>query len=539
MAISLAPADRQPPHRGRMMSGGLRHAYSGASNFDRNIMMWQPGLRSADAEVLRDAAKLRARARDLVRNHPYARQCVRISRLGVIGRKLRYSCRPDHRFLGIDFEEAVRWGQEWERVWESYAHGIGFHIDAGRRLTFTQLMGLAHDCEYVDGESLITAEWDPDRKWKTCFQAVDVDRLSNPHGLPDTIYRKGGIELGDLGEPVAYWIRNAHPGDAALLGAHHFTWSRVARETAWGRPIVLHTYEVLRAGQTRGVTEFASVIRDMKMGREYTETALAAAVLQASYAAVLVSQQNYRDALEIIAASPPDKAKSVADLALENLEAAIAYHEEAQIRFNGVQVPILFPGEDLKLLTPGQSATSLDDFQKHATKSYAAGTGTDPISISQDYSDVNYSSAKMAVAANYRSYETRRERLISAIAMPMVAAVFEEAVFSGAFPLPKGISPADFYDARDALIRGTFITQGAPMLDPVKERQAQQMGYQLGVETLQSIAAEQGEDYLDILDQQQREQMERQTRGLPPVDPRLMPAADAPPANPDEPKKAG
>src|SRR5690606_30877213 len=107
------PPKRPLPQHGRpsLLGGGERRAYSGASNLDNSIRLWQPNLRSADAEVLRDAAKLRARARDLVRNHPYARQCVRISKLGVIGRKLRYSCRPDHRFLGIDFEEAVRWGQ--------------------------------------------------------------------------------------------------------------------------------------------------------------------------------------------------------------------------------------------------------------------------------------------------------------------------------------------------------------------------------------------------------------------------------------------
>lgn len=515
-----ARAERAPRAATAMVSGAGRTSYSAASQVNGNIALWRPPLRSADGDIMRDAGKVRARARDLERNHPYAAQAVRASRIGVIGRRLRYSCRPDHRFLGLDPEVAMRWGQEFERVWETYAHGTGFFADAGRRMNFTHLMALVHDRDFTDGESLVTSEWDPSRKWRTCFQVVDVDRLSNPNGYPETPYLKGGVALDELSAPVGYHIRNGHPGDYGfLLGSRNMTWSYHGRETAWGRPIVLHTFEQLRPAQTRGMSAFASVIAAMKMGQEYTETALQQAILQASYAAVLTSQQNYKEALEVIAGMPANEAPTIVDLAEENLTAALEHHERIKLRFAGAQIPVLWPGEDLKLVQPGNGAASLGDFQSHATKSYAAGTGTDPITVSQDYSNVNYSSAKMSAAAAYRTYEMRRERLIAGNAMPMVGAFLEEVVFSGALKLPKGISPADFFDAREALIKGTFLTQGAPMLDPVKERQGQQLALQLGVETMQDICAEDGSDYIDKMDQQAREQMERAERGLPPLQP--------------------
>jgi len=536
-AVTSAPAAparsrvRVPARGMRMDAGGTavapRTAYTGASNHHPNIRLWQPTLASADAEVLRDAAKLRARARDLYRNHPYARQAVRASRLGVIGRKLRYSCRPDHRFLGIDFEEAVRWGQEFERVWETYAHGLGFYADAGRRRSFTEQMALLHKARFVDGEALATFEWAPERRWRTCLQVVDVDRLSNPNGYPESAYFKGGIELSALDEPVAYHIRNGHPADHVFVRAEHLSWSRVERETKWGRPICAHAFEADRGGQTRGVSLFAPVILDMKMSREYAEATLASAILQSSYAAVLVSQQNYKEALEVIATMPPDQGKTVSDLALENLEAAVAYHEQANIRFNGAALPILFPGEDLKLLTPGHKADSLADFNSSSTRAFAAGTGTDPIAVSQDYSNVNYSSAKMAAANAWGFYGVLREEMISTFAMPHVAAFLEEIVSSGGLDLPKGISRFDFYDARDALIKGTFLTQGAPNLDPVKEAQATLMEINMGITTLQDAAAERGEDYLDKLDQRARENIELATRGLPPPGMPAMPPAPA------------
>ncbi|MGI9424711.1 MAG: phage portal protein [Hyphomicrobiaceae bacterium] len=469
----------------------------------------------ADADVMRDVGKIRARARDLDRNHPYARQAKRVSRLGTIGKRLKYSCRPDHRFLGIDFDEAFRWSQEFERVWETYAHGTGFNADAARRLNFTQKMALAHDTMFVDGEALVTAEWDMNRKWRTCFQSVDVDRLSNPHGAPESRHLKGGVVLDRLSAPVGYFIRNGHPSDYGLVDRQNLTWSLVHRFTPWGRPIALHAYEQERPGQTRGVSALASVISAMKMGQEYTETALQQAVLQASYAAVLTSQQNYRDALEAISGVPADEAPSLVDLAEDNLAAALEHHERIRLQFQGAQIPVLWPGEELKIISPGNGAAALGEFQSHATREYSAGAGTDPIQVSQDYSNVSYSAAKMSAATSYRQFEERRERLIACVGMPMVAAFLEELVFTGAIDLPKGVSPLDFYDAQDALIRGTFITQGAPLLEPVKERQAQKIGLEIGLETLQDLAAAEGKDYIEIADQQQREVMVREERGLP------------------------
>lgn len=526
-AGTAKPRLRVPAGRARASAstaGPPRRSYAGAGSQSANIAMWQPQLKSADADMLRDAGKIRARARDLCRNHPYAQQAVRASRLGVIGKRVRYSCRPDYRFLGIDFEKATRWGQEFERVWETYAHGPGAFVDAGRRMNFTQLMALQHDCLFRDGESLAGLEWDDRRKWRTCLKVVDVDRLSNPDGKPESVALKAGVALDALEAPVGYWIRNAHPGDSTVLGARPWSWSYSPRETPWGRPVMTHTYEIERPGQTRGISALASVLTAMKQGAEYTDVALQQAILQASYAAVLVSQMNYKDALEVIAGMDPSEAATVMDLAEENLAAALEHHEKLQLRFQGSQIPVLWPGEDLKIISPGNGAAQIGEFQAHATKSYAAGAGVDPIQVSQDYSQVNYSSAKMAAATSFRHYEVRREILFYQSGLPVVGAFLEEIVHAG-FPLPEGIKPAEFYDALPALIAGKFLTQGAPMLDPVKERQGQQLSLAMGVETLQDIVAEDGGDYIEKLEQQAREMQERMSLGLPmPMLPGMPPA---------------
>ena len=85
-------AEQQVPSHRRMLVGdviasrlGGGTAYRAATQFDRHVAMWRPPLRSADAEILRDASKVRARARDLYRNHPYAKQAVRMAAIAIVG----------------------------------------------------------------------------------------------------------------------------------------------------------------------------------------------------------------------------------------------------------------------------------------------------------------------------------------------------------------------------------------------------------------------------------------------------------------------
>lgn len=517
----------------RMMAQGGRSAYAAASQFDLGFSNWQPTLRSADAEILRDHAKARARARDLYRNHPYARQIVRLAALAQIGKLLRYSSQIDFEFLGLDEDEADRWNRLFDRLWHTYAHGPGATIDAGRRRHFTSHMRLATRIRMVDGEVLEACEWDPRRPWKTCFKLVDVDRLSNPRGAPDTARLKAGVELDDHGAPTGYYIRNAHPSDVALLDAANAqTWSYHPRETAWGRPVMLHSFPSERAEQTRGITEFTSVIRPMRMQQEFGEADLSSAILQAMHALVIKSNMDYTKVVEMMGGEVDvdedgNPVNPMIAAQLDQLAAAAAYHKEARISgFDGGRIAHLVPGEELQLVSPGNKGSSAAEFKKSAVKEFAAGLGGDPIAISQDYSDVNYSSARMSVAMNWRVHEVERSDIVYDLGMPKIRCFMEEALHTGALKLPKGIKQHELYDALPALCKGKFLSWGPPMLDPTKERQGQLMGWNLGADSLAEICAEEGDDWRDKIREKAREIAFMREMGVPlPGEPVMPPQA--------------
>jgi len=541
-AVTVAPRKvpaAQALSRVMAMRGiGYDSAYAAASQFDRSIATWQPALRSADAEIIRDNAKARARARDLYRNHPYAKQIVRLAALAVVGRKLRFSTSVDHKFLGIDEEEADRWGAEFDRIWEMYAHGDGAFIDARRQLNFSQMMRLAVKTRIVDGEVLMTGEYRQFGRWRTCFQFIDVDRLSNPHGRPDTEFLRSGVELDEHGAPIGYHIRNRHQADLGIgTTAASMSWTFVPRETEWGRFVAGLSFVSERPEQHRGITDFTTVMRAMKQEQEYSEADLASAMMQAMYAMVIKSSANYDKIAEVMGAevevdeegNPIDPFKAAI---LDQLATAAAYHSEAKIRgFDGGRVPHLVPGEELQMVTPGNKGANAPEFTKSQVKKFSAGLGADPISVSQDYSDVNYSSARMSVASNWRGHEVTRDDLIYDIGMPMVRGFLEELFFARAIDLPKGLKPTDFFDALPALARGKFMTSGPPMLDPEKERRGQLQGWNLGLDTIEQMAAEEGDDWRELLRQKAKEVREMRALGVPLPGEPIMPPMPAAPQN--------
>lgn len=491
-----------------------------------DVAPWRPANVSADKAILGSARLIRARARDLVRNNPFAKNAVRMHRDAVSGSGLKLALKIDWRSLGLaSIEQAAEWQDYVVRQWESYAEGFGFGADARRQRTFSQLFAVADMADYVDGEAFAVLEMKPGvTPYQTCLNFVDADRVSTPDGMMDGQYLRGGIETDVFGEPVAYHIRAQHPSDVGLLFADQ-RWIRVDRMTPWGRPIVLHTYDHTRPEMTRGVSEFASAIVPMKMLSDYNETELSSAITQAAYAAVIKTELDWSSAVSVLGGqikaaggAAAGAANPMMDMVTAHLTNAADYYRKRSITWKGAKIPHLLPNESLDVIRSTHPNSNFPDFEKAFLRQLAAGLGVEAHELSKNYADVNYSAARSALAAVWRSYRTRRNRLVSQFAMPYFGAWLEEAVAIGTVPLPPGVT--DFIGSRQYLVRGTFIAWGKPLIDPEKERSASQLGMTIGAETLEEVAAEEGQDWRSNLDQLAYEKRYRESLGLvDPLDP--------------------
>lgn len=505
-----------------IIAGAARSGGHDAGAAMRQFANWTPPLRSVDSDTLGDIDNSKARARDLARNDPFAANAARIDRDSVVGPGLRLSLKPDHVLLGIDAAKAREWARMVERRWEVYANSTGHHADARRMQSFNQLTRTMESSLFHDGEALATVIWRKPKRGQsagTCFQLVSTDRLSNPYWLFDNPKLRKGIERNRWGEPVAYFIREAHPSDGEF-GEWEKTvrWRRIRRQSPEGRRNVIHVFDHKHAEMTRGITDFTSTIKAMKMRGHYADATLERAIIQAFFAATIKTNLNYDQAMQVMGASFGSKVREAKNpmtaMTIDHVRQAGEYHKAANHSFGGAATMHLLPNEDIELHRSENADGNFEKFEKSVLRQIAAGTGTPITALSQNYSDVNYSAARSALQDVWRHYMSKRDMLVRGWMWPAVDAWLEEEVISGEIDLPDGIS--DFYAARDALLKGQFYGWGKPMIDPVKERKAQQIGLQMGVETLESICAEQGLNWEDVVDQRVLEVEYMAEKGLDP-----------------------
>jgi lambda family phage portal protein len=507
MASLLGPDGspvKLPALRGasRMLAAG----YAGASVTDPDLAQWRPPLWSAQTALSPDRPVLAARIHDLARNDGWASGGVTRQVDAVIGAGWRLSSKPNARSLRIDPDVASDLASDIEAAWKDFADDPDCWCDAGRRLSMGGLLSLAFRHRLMDGEALAVILWLPrGGRYATAVQIIDPDRLSNPYNSIDTYWRRQGIELGEHGEPRAYHIRRSHPGDQNVFNPMFWTWERIPRETSFGRRMVVHAFEPSRAGQYRGVSVLAPIIKRLRMLGRYDEAELQAAVLNAVMAAFVESPFDHDQFASALGGGEELSAYQ---------QQRLDYYQAAPINVGGAKIAFTFPGEKVTLSKPSHPNSVFEAFERASLRNIASAMGMTYEQLSMDWGQVNYSSARAALLEVWRGFAARKEHFAQAFMAPIYAAWLEEAIDRGIITLPKGAP--DFAEAKAAYCSAKWIGPGRGWVDPHKEATAATERLAAGLSTLERECAEQGEDYLETIQQRARERKEMMALGLDP-----------------------
>lgn len=504
------PIERKPS-KARALAGGDGRfggpAYDAASLYSPQMADWTPYLWSPDAELNPYRDRIVSRVRDLVRNDGWANGSVTRILDNAIGANLRPISKPDYRFLAAEtgnsaFDHA--WSKEFASAvdanWRAWAHDTHRYCDAGRNLLFGQMMRIAFRHKLVDGDALAVMMWIPERvglgksRYATAVQLVDPDRLSNPQLRFDQQSLRGGVEIDRYGAAIAYHIRRAHAGDW-FSAVESLTWDRVPRETDWGRPIVVHDFDGDRATQHRGgAGVFAPVLQRLKMLVKYDGTELDSAIINAIFAAYLESPFDHELMAEAV--SDGERVGNFQTLRKD-------FHDAKPLSLGNARIPILFPGEKVNPVNATRPASNFDAFEGAMLRNVATGLGLSAQQVSNNWSDVNYSSARGALLEAWKTLSRRRTDFGVNFAGQIRVAWLEEAMAVDDLPLPKG-APA-FIECRNAYAACRWMGPGRGWIDPVKEKQGAVLGMDAALTTLEDECAEQGLDYLEVLEQRRYE----------------------------------
>lgn len=516
-ASRILGPDGSPVVRHRPVGRALATSFQAASPHDTDLESWNPHNPSGASALFGDRDPMIARVHDLARNDGWASGGVTRQVDAIIGAGWRLSAKPNARSLGlrtgkggVDFDAADEFASDIEAAWKDFADDPDFWCDAGRRSGMGGILALAFRHRIMDGEALAAILWLPrGGPFATSVQLIDPDRLSNPMGGFEQKTLRQGIELGRHDEPVAYHVRVSHPGDL-YLGMDPWRWERVPRETGFGRRVMVHAFEPERQGQVRGTSPLAPIVKRLKMLGRYDEAEMQAAVLNALMAAFIESPYDH----EQLAAMMDDKGGAAAQELSSYQQMRLDHHGAAPIRLGGVKVNFTAPGEKVTLTNPTHPNSVFEHFTRASLRNVASAMGLTYEQLSNDWSQVNYSSARAALLEVWRGFTARKEHFASQFMQPIYAAWLEEALFRGVVRAPKGAP--EFRDKKAAYCAAKWIGPARGWVDPLKEAYAAIERVDSLMSTREREGSEQGIDWEEDVQQIARERKRMRELGIEP-----------------------
>jgi lambda family phage portal protein len=452
-------------------------SYKGASS-NRLRSDWLPGGGSADQDLLGELPNLRQRSRDLNRNDAHAAGITQTITTNTVGSGIMLQSKIDAKRLGIDPEKAAELQAQCEREWERWCA----IADAGERMHFNEIQQLVDRQELENGESVFIPVMinDPNRPYSLAIDNVESDRLDTPPSKRANKRIRSGVEVGDRGEPLAYWIKDSHPGDITYSGGFWADdYRRIPAKNEMGRNNIFHLYRVLRAGQTRGVPYFSPVLNIFKDLGDYMEAELVASRVAACFAIFIKTQNSVNSALGRM------KETNAAGQRLQSIEPGMIEH--------------LQEGQSIESFNPNRPGGTFEPFVDRILRALATGLNLPYEIVAKDFSKTNYSSARAALLQAYRYFRCRQQYLSIHLCQPIYEMVMEEAYLRGYIDVP------DFYDNRYEYNRARWIASGWQWVDPLKEVMASEQAIKNNISTLADECASQGKDWEENLEQRARE----------------------------------
>lgn len=479
--------------------GGSETRWRGASRMLRSMSSWIPFLGSPNRDLSTPERKtLVARSRDAMRNHLIARAAIVRTRTNVVGTGL--ICRPqvDHEALGITEEDADKLNAQIQREWELYA-GDPRECDAESTLNHYQLQALALVSAMTGGDCFVTTPWIelPGTIFNTRLQLIETDRVSNPHGAPDSEFMVEGIEFNEYGAPVACHICNGYPDDRHLK--YPLKWERVeffGGET--GRRRVLQIWcDKERPGLKRGAPYLAPVLEPLQKLERYASAELMAAVISAMFTVFIKKTADFQSG----SAGQPAFGDEDPVAGGAGPQGAVELGEGAVVD--------LAQGEEPMVANPARPNAQFDPFFMSIVKEIGAALEL-PAEELLLYYNASYSAARAAMLQAWRFYTMRRWWLVCDFCQPSYELMFDEAVAAGRIRAPGYHDPA----IRRAYTQAIWIGPARGAIDELKEAKAARERIDIGIsnETMET-AAMSGETWQQVNRQRARELKQRRENG--------------------------
>lgn len=393
---------------------------------------------------------VRARARDLERNSDMLGALI-----GAFGRNV----------VGGGFNLQAETGdtelnQQIEKLWSQWCKKR--NCDVTGTQSFSQMLRMAVRRKKVDGGMLFVKRYTGEGLLPFKLQAMEVDELD---GSTITARHKGnrvcgGIEYTPYNKPVGYWFRQYSIDGITAPEPVYIEAKDVIFYFSKRRPSQLR--------EMSDMTQTLTRIRDANefMVAENTKQRILACV------ALFIKKINPN-----LGRGRPSSSGKGYDRRM----------------FTPGMVNELEAGDEVDVVNPQGQATDAAQYVKLLNRLVAAGQGLSYEAVARDMSGSTYSSTRQNLIEDGMTYADEVELLTE-----VIDEIYESFLISAV--LADKVHIPDFWARKDIYFAHEWVKPPKPWIDPAKEATATQTAMRTGQKTFKQIAAENGKDWRDQVD---------------------------------------
>lgn len=480
-------------------TGGQGTYYTGAGLYG-NAFIQQ--LRSKDQEIRRDSLGLRSNSRRLQNNNPFMKRYLRALGSHVVGPR------------GMTFQSTFKSKGGGRR--DPYASKIEASFAKwGKRgsctvcgkFSWVQVQRMFIRTMALDGECFLRIVRGYPNRWKFALQFLDADLLDHTYNVTGGNGQNQvvmGVEMDSYGRPVAYWFTD--PGAFSSI-----YWPRGPKIRIPANDII-HGMDPDRAIQTRGVPWIACSMYLISMLGYYWEAEVTAARNESSRVGVLHTP-----------APDPDEEPRVDAEGNEVQQPNPVVAAQSVPTLPGLELMGIPQGLDIELSKSEHPTTAFPDFSKAMLKGISTGGGVSYATISNDLTDVSFSSIRAGTLEDREYYMELQGLMIDVLAERVANEFIYMAVLAGELSMPSGTT-------LEAYSSHQWEPRGWDWVDPKSDMLANVGSVDACLDTRTRILAARGQNFDDVVDRLKYENDALKQAGIVPKAPPATPAqADATP----------
>lgn len=425
-----------------------------AGSYDKSNQNWRVGNASAELTDRYSRDNVRARARDLERNSDIMNSVVGAYKRNVVGGGYHVQVRTDNPELNKQIEKA----------WNKWCKKQNCDVTGTQSLN--QIIRMAVERKKIDGGILFVKRYTKEGFVPFKLQMIEVDELDAGTVKPKHSGNKvvGGIEYNPFNKPVGYHIRQYDIDGYSQREAVYVD----AKD-------VIFYFTKKRPSQLREMSDMAPTIPRIRDVNEF------------------MTAVSVKERIEACLSVFIKKSLPTSGIGRNNSVATadrVSY--EGKMLTPGM-IKELNAGDEVQVVNPSGQGADATSFTKLQQRLIGAGQGISYESTSRDMSESTYSSARQAWIEDDLTYNEDKELLIE-ILDEIYETFIISAVLCGAISIPK------FWDMKDVYLSHEWVQEPKPWIDPYKESNANMIALQTGQKTFKQIAAENGRDWHDQVD---------------------------------------